>query len=456
MSTIAAIATPPGVGALGIVRISGPMAKIILNRIFEASRPGPFKPWHLRRGIVAGSDGEAFDNALAVYMPGPNTFTGEDTAEFYCHGNPVILESLLGACLDAGARIAEPGEFSKRAYLNGRMDLSQAEAVAELIAAPTPGALRHSLERLDGKLGRLVRSLAARLDDIAREVALGLDFPDDEVGNDTLKLVTGVKTAIEDIEALLKNAKIAHTFQNGAMIVLAGAVNAGKSSLLNALCGRERALVTDFPGTTRDFVEVDAIFKGIKVRLVDTAGLDQSEREPDYVEKLGQAKTRSLIEEADIIFFLVDGSDNRNTADRNALWEEIRGLAPETPRIVVWNKNDICAPRDCAPKWTEGAPFCQISALTGDNLDALIHMSEAILLDGEMPDLLAPNLRQTRILTRARDELAALLTDIDCGVPLDCAATRLDAAISGLNDIIGLSTSREILDQIFSQFCIGK
>ena len=471
MSTIAAIATPPGAGGIGIVRLSGPRAKALLARMFLPLSPRfeNFRPWFLHRGRVLDRYGEALDDVLAVFMPGPRTFTGEDMAEIHCHGGPLIVQAVLESILRLGARQAERGEFSRRAFVNGRMDLSQAEAVAELIAAPSREALRYSLNRLDGLLGRRVLALREELEALRVQVCLAVDFPEEEV--ECLAPAAFGRAVTEvacSVRRLLAGQKRARVMQQGAVVVLAGAVNAGKSSLLNALLGRNRALVTDIPGTTRDFLEEACDLDGLPVRLTDTAGLRQTEEGrhgADAVEALGMALSREKLGEADCILLVLDGArlgEAGAAAEScpDAAARQVLGLAGDTPVLLVWNKSDLCSPELFPPRWADGLSCCKVSARSGDNVDALaMTLRQALLADGrDRPpsDGLAPDARQALALEEALAELEALEADVRAGQPYDCCAVRLDTAAAHLGEVTGLSSPAEVLDRVFAQFCIGK
>ena len=470
MDTIAAIATPPGAGGIGIVRISGPRAKEVLARVFLSLSPDfeNFRPGRLHRGRMLDRHGEELDVVLAVFMPGPRTFTGEDMAEIHCHGGPFLLEEALLSVLSLGARQAERGEFSRRAFENGRLDLSQAEAVAELIGASSREAARHGLGRLDGQLGRQTAALREELDDLRAHAVLGVDFPDDEVPalaqEDFARAVDAVAASVR---RLLAGKRRARLMQEGAQVVIAGAPNAGKSSLLNALLGRDRALVTDIPGTTRDFLEEQCDFGGLPVRLVDTAGLRADETGADPVEALGMALTRERLTRADLVLVVVDGGRLGEggalaPACPDPVAEEILGLADEAevPALLVWNKCDVAAPRAPAwpPAWAEGRPACQVSATTGKHLEELATLARALLLADAPPaeGSLAPNARQAVALERALAELTALAADIRAGQPQDCCLARLDTAAAALAEVTGVGTAAEVLDRVFEHFCIGK
>lgn len=433
-----------------MIRVSGPDSLKILT---GAALPGArgfsgFRPRFMHHAWVVDGAGEKIDECMAVYLPGPGTFTGEDCAEIHCHGSPLTVQLTLERCLELGARQAEPGEFSKRAFLNGRMDLSQAEAVAELVAAPGREALRVSLDRLSGGMAQRAASLKERLNDLSALACLALDFPDDEAPPLGLEDFTRrLDFILADLDELLKNAARAAKFEKGRRVLLLGPANAGKSSLLNAFCGKKRALVSDRPGTTRDFIEADLDFGGLPISLVDTAGIRGN---CDPLESLGVEQSLMLIEEADLIWITLDGSGAFSGLD--SLLEKTAGR----PRIITLNKSDL--PQAERPAAVADLPACPVSALTGAGLDRLAAMSREALLGGLGGESrgLAPNARQAGELKKARDELAGLKGDLEAGQSLDASLSRLDAASAMLDAIIGLAGHDELLDQIFSQFCIGK
>ena len=463
MPTIAAIATAPGAGGIGIVRISGPQSREILSRMFSpaSAKFSGFRPWVLHRGRALDHEGAPLDDVLAVFMPGPRTFTGEDVAEIHCHGGPFIVQAILETALRLGARAAERGEFSRRAFVNGRMDLSQAEAVAELIAAPSREALRYSLNRLDGLLGRKVTALRRRLEELRVQMSLAVDFPDEEVECLAPEAFAAV---VEDVAAavrgLLTGQRRAQVMQQGAVVVLAGAVNAGKSSLLNALLGRNRALVTDIPGTTRDFLEESCQLDGLPVRLTDTAGLRETD---ESVEEMGVALSRQKVRQADAILLLVDGGrlgPAGAAADicPDEAVREVLEQAGDIPVLLVWNKVDLAEPAVWPPVWGHGRPCVRISASTGVT-PTLIRCPYGEYDDhviSSTAENLAPNARQSLVLERALHELDALLADIAAGSPYDCCSVRLDAAAALLGEVTGLDSPEEVLNRVFSSFCIGK
>lgn len=465
MTTIAAIATAPGAGGIGIVRLSGPRAKEILARLFLPLSAGfvNFRPWQLHHGRVLDSHGEALDDVLAVFMPGPRTFTGEDVAEIHCHGGVFIVQAVLESALRLGARQAQRGEFSRRAFCNGRMDLSQAEAVAELVAAPSREAVRFGLSRLEGLLGRRVRALRTELDGLRAQMCLAVDFPEEEVESLPPSAFAGrVLDVMQALEGLLRAQRRARVMQQGAQVVLAGAVNAGKSSLMNALLGRQRALVTDIPGTTRDFIEEGCDLDGLPIRLVDTAGLREA---TESVEHLGIALSREKLAQADAILFVVDGGALGEDGAAAAVCPEpaaaeVLETAGDIPVLLVWNKADLCDPAVFPPRWAGRRPALRLCARSGAGLDELAARLRECILAGtaETPpeDGLAPNARQALALEQARRELEGLHADILSGMPYDCCAVRLAAATAYLDEVTGSNSTEEVLNSIFEHFCIGK
>ena len=450
--TIAAIASPVGTGGIGIVRVSGPAAKRILARIFLPLSPRftNFNPWTLHRGRILDGYGNVLDDALVVFMPGPRTFTGEDVAEIHCHGGMALLGALLENILALGTRLAEAGEFSRRAFLNGRMDLTQAEAVAELISAPCKEGVLLSAAKLDGLLGRRVGALREKLEQLRMRVCVAVDFPEEELEClSRAEFSQAVEDLAQAVRELLEGYKRNRCWHEGALVVLAGRVNVGKSSLMNALLGRERALVTDRAGTTRDFLEERVLLDGLPVRLVDTAGLRES---ADEVERLGIAASRRCVEEADLILVVLDGGEGRTREDQ-ALLEE---FAPDRV-LPVWNKSDLARPDAASASGT----VC-VSARTGEGLDDLaVEIRRNILGrsggDGSMREAgVSPNLRQAGALARALDELDACASDIQNGLPYDICALHLETAGMALAELTGLDGSDALLNRIFSTFCIGK
>ncbi len=466
-TTIAAQATPAGNGGLHVLRLSGPASREILRRLFvpRAGNFEDFVPWKLHHGLLRGPEGTPVDDGLCVFMPGPRTFTGEDCAEIHCHGGQTVAQILLSACFAAGAEPAGRGEFSRRAFLNGRMDLSQAEAVAELIAAPCREAAEQSLRRLSGELGRRVAALKAPLEDLRVQMSLAVDFPEDEVEilprEAFLARVEEAQSALED---LLRGAARGRILRLGARVVLAGPVNAGKSSLMNAILGRGRALVTEVPGTTRDFLEESALLEDLPVRLVDTAGL---RRPDDAVEALGIERSREQIAGADCLLAVADGGAlgpegaRARTCPDPVLADILARADPEKPLLLLWNKADLCRP-SAPPPWCRldgrEIPFLCVSARTGEGLDTACRRVRDLVLGDLPPDSegVAPNGRPAEALRRAAGELRTLAGDIAGGQLYDLLSVDLDSVCGCLDEVTGLGSPQDVLNRVFASFCIGK
>ena len=451
--TIVAIATPPGQGAIGIVRLSGPASADIARLLFHSSRPvfAGFKPYHLHHGQLRDGNGNFVDEVLAAWMPGPGSFTGEDVLEFQCHGGSAILRHVVEECLAHGARLAEPGEFSKRAFLNSRMDLTQAEAIMELVNAPTAVAVGLAGSKLEGLLASRIGELRQGLEALRVQLCVAVDFPEDEVEclapGDLAGGIGEVRAAMSELAG---NYDRSRCWRDGALVVLAGQVNAGKSSLMNAILGINRAIVTDIPGTTRDYLEESVQLDGLPVRLVDTAGLRASR---DSVELLGIERSRELMGQADLVLLVVDAELGPGAEDLD--------LAREADNLlVVANKMDLLAGK---PQWFGESPWtekqiCPLSAKHGQGLSDLLVAIRRTVAAAGAPEAgaLVPNLRQYTALARATQELEHLLDELAAGLPYDILSIRLDTACAILGEITGEITSEEILRAVFDGFCIGK
>lgn len=461
--TIAAVATAPGQGGIGVVRLSGPRAGDILAALFRpaSSRFSGFVPRQLHHGSIVDPQGQVLDDALAVFFPGPHSFTGEDMAEIQGHGGPVVLQAVLETALRHGARLAGRGEFTRRAFLNGHIDLSQAEAVAELIAAPGAEGVKLASAKLNGLLGQRVSALRDRLEYLRQRVCLAVDFPDEEAEClPPAEFQTVTAEVADGVRALLEGYRRARCWRDGALVVLAGRVNAGKSSLMNALLGRPRAIVTAQPGTTRDYLEEETHLDGLPVRLVDTAGLRA--RSDDPIEREGMRRGRELAEAAQAVLLVLDGAlaaSCRNGADLRATFAEERALAETIGParcLAVWNKVDVAPP----PAGTEtfcNAPLLPVSAREGLGLDRLSRAVRRLCAENPPQDgEIAPNLRQAGALEQALAELELLAADIDAAVPPDLCGLRLESAAAHLADITGLNSTEDTLNAIFADFCIGK
>jgi len=457
--TIAAIATAAGAGAVGIVRVSGPEARALVTALFRSPRPGfaGLKPHRLHHGTLVDGQGRILDEVLAALMPGPGSFTGEDVAELFCHGGQAVLRAVLDELLLRGARLARPGEFSYRAFRNGKLDLAQAEAIAETIAAPTRAALHLAQMKLSGALSQRISALRGRLEALRAQLCLAVDFPDEDVEclpPDALR--AEALSVADDLSALLAGVERTRAWREGVLAVLAGRVNAGKSSLMNALVGRSRAIVSAAPGTTRDYLEEMLDLSGLLARLVDTAGLRHAEG-VDAVEAAGQDLTREFMARAEAVLYVLDASLPLAEADRAAL----TGLKPARTLIVL-NKCDLAAAAlNEAETFAAGLGLAcvRVSAKTGQGLERLCFRLREMLLHGAGepdPDEAAPNARQAGNIRQAKDELAALAAEVDAALPYDILGLRLDAACRALAELTGEIAPDEVLEAIFSKFCIGK
>lgn len=460
--TIAAVATAPGAGGVGIIRISGPKALEIVSGMFRpsSSKFSGFTPRFLHHGHVLDAAGREADDALVVFFKGPNSFTGEDCAEIQGHGGPAVLAALLDSVLSRGARMAERGEFTRRAFLNGRLDLSQAEAVAELIAAPSREGVYLASAKLDGLLGRKVSALRERLEYLRQRVCLAIDFPDEEGECLPPQEFTAITREVaEGIRTLLAGYERARCWREGALVVLAGQVNAGKSSLMNAFLGRNRAIVTEKPGTTRDYLEEHTALAGLPVRLVDTAGL--REHSEDSIELEGMKRGQEMAENARCVLLVLDGKKAADAAGNifDAFIEE-KTLLEKLGRsrcIAVWNKSDAAPlPEGIADFF--GAPLLAVSSKEGSGIDELCSAVRALCLGESAPEEgdIAPNLRQADKLKQALSALDALEAAIALSMPPDLCSIHLEAASAHLADITGLNSTEDTLNSIFESFCIGK
>ena len=443
--TICAVATPPGQGGVGIVRASGPAA----GRIARALLGAEPKPRHAHFARFRAADGELLDEGLLLFFPGPASFTGEDVVELHGHGGPVVLDRLLRRVMELGARLARPGEFSERAFHNGKLDLAQAEAVADLIAASTEASARAALRSLQGEFSQAVRQVADALIELRVYVESALDFPEEEIDFLTDGEVASRLQRISDrLQQVLASARHGQILRDGMTVVIAGLPNAGKSSLLNRLAGYEAAIVTDIAGTTRDVLREAIHIDGMPLHVIDTAGLRNS---ADPVEQEGIRRAWQAIEKADRILLVVDDRSGVTEAERAILARLPQGCAV----TVVRNKIDLSG---AAPAIVDGelGPEVRLSALTGEGIRLLReHLKASVGFSGAGSGLRARR-RHIDAVERAAEHLAQGQRQLQEHRAGELLAEDLRQAMEALGEITGEFTSDDLLGRIFSTFCIGK
>jgi tRNA modification GTPase len=452
--TIAAIATPLGEGGIGIVKISGPEASAILGRLFvPVVRAARLEPRRLLFGHIRDPhSGEMVDEVLAVAMPAPHSYTRQDVVEIQAHGGIVPLRRILRLALTAGARPAEAGEMTLRAFVNGRLDLAQAEAVLDVVQARTEAALRVAAEQLGGALSARVRAVRARLVDVLAYLEASIDFVEDEIPPQ--EVAVPLHEVATDLVAILATAERGLIYRQGIRAAIVGKPNVGKSSLLNALLRGERAIVTPIPGTTRDTLEETVNVQGVPLVLVDTAGIRAEIG--DEVERLGVERSRAALARADLALWVVDSSQPLTHADR-----DIAALVGDKPALVVANKCDLLTRRGEGGEasWLPGAPRLSVSALTGQGIEALEEAIVEMVLGGQVSAADTPlvsNPRHQASLGRALEHVQAAEEAQRSGVSPDLAAIDVREAVDALGEITGETASEDLLEAIFSKFCIGK
>jgi len=454
--TIAAIATPPGAGGIGIIRVSGREARRIAAEIFRPAKPGQLESHRLTYGhIVDPADGRVIDEVMLCYMRAPNSYTREDVVEIQAHAGSVVLRTILSLVTGLGARLAEPGEFTKRAFLNGRIDLTRAEAILDLLNARTRNGLDIAVSNLQGGVSRRLYAVRDALISIRAAIEVAIDFPEDEeeiIGRDHAASLG--EEVVKPLERLVAAARRGSIVRDGVELVICGRPNVGKSSLLNALVGRERAIVTSVAGTTRDLIEESFDLNGVPVRITDTAGI-REHRDP--VEEIGIRMARERLRQADQVVLVVDGSQEPDRADLDFIAEN--GL--DDPLIAV-NKLDRMDERKQERFRGFFAPRIPvfISAREGTRLEELTDALYRRITGGrELWDPgcdCVPNLRQLAALERGLDAARRVDAGFAQGAPADLVAVDLQEALDAIGEITGETTAEDILDRIFSEFCIGK
>lgn len=451
-STIAAIATPLGEGGLAVLRVAGPKALAVADKVFvpvgkSAQKPSAAASHTVHYGRIE-RDGRFVDEVLVAVLRAPRTFTREDTVEISCHGGLLPAKLVLDALLAAGARPAEPGEFTQRAFLNGRIDLAQAEAVADLIHARTELALAAAGEQLAGKLSQRINQLRDDLVKTLAHIEAHIDFPDEDIAPDTRgQLLTRLERGVAFMDELLRTANEGQVLRRGIRAAIIGRPNAGKSSLLNQLLGHDRAIVSPVAGTTRDTIEETANIRGLPVVFVDTAGLRESR---DDIEREGIRRTRAMVAKAELVLHVLDATEPMSAEDEQFL-AELGGKK----RIVVLNKSDLVQ-ADCYKTLKQAIA---VSCLTGSGLEALKDAIKETVWAGEIhAEMLqvAINSRHQDALQRARAATVRTAEALRTDLTLELVALDLHIAVNAVGEVVGRTTTEDLLDSIFSQFCIGK
>lgn len=458
--TIAAIATPPGIGGVGIIRVSGSETFSIVNRLFSSQgtldlRKRPNKT--IQYGYIIDPDTpdrHIIDEVLLLLMKGPHSYTAEDVIEIQCHGGMVSVRSILQLLLINGVRLAEPGEFTKRAFLNGRIDLTQAEAIIDIIDAKTEDSLSLAVQQLDGTVSTYIHEVREQLMAMIARLEVTIDYPEEDIEEVTLEEVRdGLLPIMNDMDDLLATAQTGRLIRDGIMAVIVGRPNAGKSSLLNALLRENRAIVTDIPGTTRDSIEEYMNVEGIPLRLIDTAGLRHTE---DTIEAMGVQKAKDYMQQADMILCVIDGSTPL-TAEEIDILQSVSGKQT----IVLINKSDVAqvvTAHDINQIGTYTA-IETISAKAGDGTRILNHWVKELVYGGQVAhhqQAVLSNVRHISLMESAKSQLLEAMASIDSAMPVDLVVTDIRGAWEALGDITGDTIRESLVDELFSRFCLGK
>ncbi len=453
--TIAAISTPAGEGGIGIVRMSGDKSIGIAENFFAAPagrRLEKARSHFMVYGHIIDPDsGKAVDEVLVSVMRAPHTYTVEDVVEINCHGGFTVLKSVLELCFRFGARPAQPGEFTRRAFINGRIDLSQAEAVMGVIKSNSQDALKASVAQLSGNISREISSIRSQFVDLVAHIDAYVDFPDDDV-EEIVELKPGITECMDKMDKLINSSAVGKILREGLRTVIIGKPNVGKSSLLNALLKEDKAIVTEVPGTTRDVIEDYISIKGIPIKLIDTAGIRDTQ---DKVEKIGVERSKSLISQADLVLLMFDASSGLTKEDAS-----IADLAKDKNTIALLNKSDLAQEirEDDIYGMVPGAKLIKTSLKDGTGLNELTDYIYGLIYTGgiTMDSPVITNSRQLACLKRARDAAESALDTLRSGTPVDLVTVDLLNAVNALGEITGETAGEEVIDRIFENFCVGK
>jgi len=458
MDTIVAVSSPHGRGAIGVVRLSGERALEIAGNIFtdvRGRKVGSFAGRIVYHGRLV-DDGRCIDEVLMFVMKKPRSFTGEDLVEISCHGNPIILGNVVGACVKKGARIAQPGEFTKRAFLNEKIDLTQAEAVAELISARSECAVSLAMANVNGRLKSQIAGLREGLLGILAGIEACIDFPEEDVTSESgIDAIYSIKKYINECNLIMRSSNGAKILKDGLRVVIVGKTNAGKSSLFNRLLNKDRSIVTSHQGTTRDIIEESVSMDGVSVVLVDTAGISVGGTEE--IERESARRSREALMKADILLFVIDRSFHWSSQDR-----EISELARLKSGIAVYNKSDLPASvkKDEIPEMISLWPSIEVSSLYGHGIEEvrsmIVKMYSNIFSHEELDSALFCNIRHSNSLKECRDALQRAVDAVSSGYHEEVIAVEMRKAVNSLGEITGEDSGDELINKIFSTFCIGK
>lgn len=455
--TIVAISTPPGEGGIGIVRMSGEKSIDIIKEIFvlpSGKEISEIKDRYFYYGKIVDVAGEPLDEVLMVCMRGPRSYTREDIVEIHCHGGMIPIRKILELIISHGARLAEPGEFTKRAFLNGRLDLVQAEAVADLIRAKSDEAARSSLRQMEGSLSRKLKDIRERLLDLIAHIEVTIDYPEEDIDEIIGKEIAGVlDEVLSEMKRLIDSANTGKLIRQGIKTVIVGKPNVGKSSLLNALVRENRAIVTHIPGTTRDIIEEYISIRGIQVNIIDTAGIRETE---DVVEKIGVERTKKNIDEADLIIAMFDASVPFEKED-----EEILERIKDKKVLVIVNKTDLPNLLDIEKikSTIPDGDIIETSLIKGEGVEEIENYIYNMVYSGNVTvsdEPMVTNIRHENLLKSSYKHLLDAKNALEHGVPLDLISIDIRSSLDDIGVITGEFVTDDIVDRIFSNFCVGK
>lgn len=464
-TTIAAISTAYGEAGIGIVRMSGPESFNILKKIFVNVKGNEidFEPRHMYYGLVKNEDGSTVDEALAVFMKAPNTYTGEDVCEIQCHGGNISVKNILALLLRNGAVLADKGEFTKRAFLSGRIDLSQAEAVIDLIKAKAGRSFDSAVGQLGGSVSKKVKEIRAKILDILVSLTVNMDYPDEDIEVLTYKKFTDdLKTVLDELEKLEATSSEGRIIREGLRVAIVGKPNVGKSSLMNIFLKEDRSIVTDVPGTTRDTIEESASIRGIPISFIDTAGIHESN---DIVESIGIERSKDAFNHADLLLLIIDASSELSKED-----EDLLLMSVGRPCIIVLNKSDLGTrlseenikeifKKENSDKETSKRFIISTSFKNETGVDGIEDAIEKIVDSGKLrreDDVLLTNIRHQDLVRKALSEIREAISMCEREEAMDFIEVNVKAGFDYLGEIIGETASDAVLDEVFSRFCLGK